>query len=90
MERADFEAGLRRDGFDEVAAAEMKANERRPAHTHDFEVRAMVLDGDITLTCGGAERTYRAGDVLAMAAGMPHEERVGAEGVRYLVGRKRR
>jgi quercetin dioxygenase-like cupin family protein len=90
MERAEFEDGLRRDGFDEIVAAEMPANEIRAEHAHDFEVRAMVLGGDITLTYGGAEHTYRTGDAFGMAAGMPHEERVGAAGVRYLVGRKRR
>ena len=89
MEPLEFEARLRRDGFGEVVTAEMKANEVRPEHAHDFEVRAMVLDGDITLTCGGEERTYRTGDSFHMAAGTPHAERVGGAGVRYLVGRKR-
>ena len=90
MERAEFEDGLRRDGFDEIVAAEMPANETRAEHAHDFDVRAMVLGGEITLTCGGAGRTYREGDTFSMAAGTPHEEHVGAAGVRYLVGRKRR
>jgi quercetin dioxygenase-like cupin family protein len=90
MERAEFEDGLRRDGFQEIAAAEMRANETRAVHAHDFDVRAMVLGGEITLTCDGTERTYREGDVFSMAAGMPHQERVGGTGVRYLVGRRRR
>ena len=89
MEPAEFEAQLRREGFTEVVTADMKPNETRAAHAHDYDVRALVLDGDITLTCAGEERTYRTGDIFSMAAGQSHTERVGRTGVRYLVGRKR-
>jgi quercetin dioxygenase-like cupin family protein len=86
---ADFEARLRREGYGEVVTAEMKPGERRAEHAHDYEVEALVLDGEITLACDGEERSYRAGDIFRMAAGRPHEERVGEKGVRYLVGRRR-
>jgi quercetin dioxygenase-like cupin family protein len=58
-------------------------------HDHPFEVRALVLDGEIALTVGGVKRSYGAGEVFAMAAGCRHAEDVGARGVRYLVGRRR-
>lgn len=86
---AEFETALARDGFPEVATAAMAPNEIRPEHTHDFDVRALILDGDITLTIAGEARTYRTGDVFAMARGCPHAEAVGADGVRYVVGRRR-
>ena len=89
MKQADFEARLRREGYREVVTAEMKPREHRAEHAHDYEVEALILDGEITLACGGEERTYRAGDIFRMAAGRPHEERVGDTGVRYLVGRRR-
>ena len=88
MKQDEFEAALLRDGF---AAGEgsMEPNARRPAHAHDYDVRALVLSGEITLGCGDAPpRTYRAGDVFSMDAGLPHSEAVGPEGVRYLVGRR--
>jgi quercetin dioxygenase-like cupin family protein len=87
---AEFKTRLRREGFTEVVAGEMTPNEHRDSHAHDYDVLGLVLRGDITLTCGGAARTYRAGDDFAMAAGIPHVEDVGADGVRYLAGRRRK
>lgn len=87
---AEFEARLSREGFGEVVRAELKAREHRDPHSHDYDVLALVLDGDITLTCGGEPRTYRAGDAFTMAAGMDHAEDVGGGGVRYIAGRRRK
>jgi quercetin dioxygenase-like cupin family protein len=89
MNASEFEARLRADGFTEVLTAARQPNESLSAHAHDYDVRALVLEGDITLTCDGETRTYRAGDTFSMEAGRPHLERVGEGGVRYLVGRKR-
>jgi quercetin dioxygenase-like cupin family protein len=89
MNASEFEARLRADGFTEVLTAARQANESLSAHAHDYEVRALVLEGDITLTCDGETRTYRAGDTFSMGAGRSHLERVGESGVRYVVGRKR-
>lgn len=89
MNRADFEAQLRRDGFDEIVTAELKPNEIRAAHAHDYDVRALVLEGGITLTCDGEARAYEAGEIFTMAAGRAHTEQVGGTGIRYLAGRRR-
>jgi quercetin dioxygenase-like cupin family protein len=51
-------------------------------------VLALVLEGDITLTVQGEARTYRAGDEFSMKAGCAHVEDIGAQGVKYLVGRR--
>ena len=88
MNQADFEAQLRRDGFDEIVTAELKPNETRDTHAHDYEVCALVLEGGITLTCDGEARAYKAGEIFTMAAGRPHIEQVGATGIRYLAGRR--
>jgi quercetin dioxygenase-like cupin family protein len=88
MKREEFEAELVRDGF-ATSEGGVEPNTQRTAHAHDFDVRALVLSGEITLGCGdAAPRTYRVGDVFTMDAGMPHTETVGASGVRYLVGRR--
>jgi quercetin dioxygenase-like cupin family protein len=87
MDPREFEEALRQDGF----SAEIRTTEPRkvtPEHTHPFEVRALVLDGEITLTTGGESQTYRQGDVFTMAPGRAHAEAVGPEGVRNLVGRR--
>ena len=89
MDNRAFEDTLRRDGFGEIEIGEKPAHHKTGEHAHPFDVSALVLDGAITLTCGGEARTYAAGDRFEMAAGTPHIEAVGPEGVRYLVGRRR-
>lgn len=83
---AEFEAALRRDGYT-AETRELAPGHTTPEHTHPFDVRALVLEGEITLTTAEGAITYRPGDVFTMAAGRPHAEAVGPKGVRNLAGR---
>ena len=88
MDERSFEARLRQQGYPEIRTNELPPNKRNAEHSHPFDVLALVLEGDITLTTDGGARTYRAGDEFSMKAGCPHVEDVGAAGVKYLVGRR--
>ncbi|ANK82485.1 MAG: hypothetical protein TEF_18090 [Rhizobiales bacterium NRL2] len=88
MDRNAFEAGLARDGFDNAGVKEMPPGCHNDAHAHDFEVRALVLEGHIKVVCAGETRECGPGDVLTMAAGREHTEDVGADGLKFIVGRK--
>jgi quercetin dioxygenase-like cupin family protein len=88
MDRAAFEAGLARDGFENAGVKEMPPHCHNDAHAHDFEVRALVLEGDIRLTYNGQTKHCRPGDLVEMAAGCEHIEDVGPDGLKFLVGRK--
>lgn len=88
MDREAFEAGLARDGYENAGLKELEPGCHNDAHAHDFAVRALVVEGDITLEFDGRTETYRAGDVLTMAAGCPHVEDVGSDGLKFVVGRK--
>ncbi len=88
METAAFDSELRRDGFDEVLTRELPAGLHVVDHSHAFDVRAMVLGGEIVLTLEGSRQAYREGDVFMMPAERSHEEQVGPAGVRYIVGRR--
>src|SRR5438309_12083952 len=88
MERMLFETELREQGYGEVVDRHMEANAVNPEHTHEFDARLLVLEGAMTITAEGSERTYRAGDTFAMTAGCRHTEQCGPEGVRYLAGRR--
>jgi quercetin dioxygenase-like cupin family protein len=89
MTPATFEADLKRDGFAEIDTRSLPPGQVNALHSHPFEVKAMVLEGEITLTVDGTDRSYRSGDVFTMASGCQHAEHVGGSGVSYLVGRKR-
>lgn len=59
-----------------------------PLHTHPFEARALVTEGEMWLTVGGQTRHLRAGDRFELAADVPHDERYGTEGAVYWVARR--
>jgi quercetin dioxygenase-like cupin family protein len=83
-----FEDELRAEGYEEIAIRTYPSGVHNAAHEHAYDVRALVLDGHITLTAAGRARTYRAGEVFTMAAGCQHLEDVGTQGVRYIAGRR--
>ncbi|MDQ2916800.1 MAG: cupin domain-containing protein [Casimicrobiaceae bacterium] len=87
MKDAHFEFALRRDGFD-VHRNTMPPGAMVGEHAHPFDVRALVLNGEITLTVEGVEYAYREGDIFVLPAGHRHAEAVGPAGVDYLVGRR--
>lgn len=88
MDRAKFEVGLREEGYQDVALRDMAPDHVNPEHAHPFDARLLILEGEMTIACEGAERTYRAGDTFAMAAQCRHAERAGPQGARYLAGRR--
>jgi quercetin dioxygenase-like cupin family protein len=89
MDASSFEIELRKDGFGEIVNGEMKPNEVRKVHAHDHEVRGLVLEGGILLTCDNKERSFGVGEVFTMEAGREHAERASATGLRFIAGRRR-
>ena len=89
MERTEFEARLRAEGF-EVEESRSAPNHATTPHAHPFDVRALVLSGGLTLHSQGQARRYGPGEVFEMSAGCEHFERHGPEGGSYLLGRRRK
>jgi quercetin dioxygenase-like cupin family protein len=87
MDRAEFEADVRREGY-ELREGEIEPNTHRAAHAHEFDARLFVLEGSITLVLGADRCTYRPSDACNVPAGTMHEEHTEADGVRYLAGRR--
>lgn len=88
MNRENFSQSLAKDQFNEVVEKSLSANEHNAAHSHPFDVRALVTQGDIALTVEGVKTRYGQGEIFTMVAGCEHVEDVGAAGVTYLVGRR--
>ena len=87
MDRAAFESELVRDGY-RVVFGGMDPNQMNPEHSHEFDARAMVLAGEITITRGGAATTFRPGDTCSVPRGELHGEQAGPQGVAYIAGRR--
>lgn len=88
MDREKFLQQLQREGFSNILTVERAAHGALGVHSHPFEAKALVLEGEILLRCGDHEQVCRAGDSFHLQAGEAHEESYGPQGVRYLVGRK--
>jgi len=87
MNRAEFEADVRREGY-ELCEGKIEPNVHRDAHSHEFDARLFVLEGSVTLVFGTDRRTYGPGDSCNVPAGTMHEEHTEADGVRFLAGRR--
>jgi quercetin dioxygenase-like cupin family protein len=88
MDDAAFEAALRADGYADVVRKHFAAAPTCDEHTHPYDVRALVLGGEITLTVDGVATPYRAGEVFTMANGCRHAEGVAVGGADVLLGRR--
>ena len=89
LTREAFESDLRREGFD-VAHGGQKAGVAEDLHAHDFDVRIMVLGGEITLCREGNAVTFKSGHCCEIPAGCQHTTLVGPDGVAYLLGKATR
>ncbi len=88
MDCIEFEADLRRESY-RVVNSSVKPNLVTPNHCHDFDAKAFVLGGEITITRDNTPVTFRAGQCFQVPAGYLHAEHVGPEGVALLSGRRR-
>ena len=82
-----FERQMRQQGF-ETVVVERPANGSLDLHTHPFEARALVLEGEITIVSEGRTQFCKAGEMFQLDANLPHTESYGPAGVRYLAARK--
>ncbi len=62
----------------------------RPLHAHPFDVRILVLQGELILERAGGAQAYRAGEGFDLPAGCQHAERYGPTGATVLSGRRHR
>jgi quercetin dioxygenase-like cupin family protein len=88
MDQESFTAQLQQQGFREIGTVTREPDGFLDTHTHPFEARALILAGEIRITCNGQETLYRPGEVFHLTQAEPHTEGYGPEGVTYLVGRK--
>ena len=88
MDEQAFEAALRRDGFSEVVRRAVPPDAGLPEHSHDWEVRGLVLAGRFRVEGGARLQDCGPGEVFILPAAAPHTEAAGAEGAELLIGRK--
>ena len=70
----EFEAQLRRDGYLDIKHRMFDRGVDTTPHSHPFDTRLLILEGETTIVYGDVAHTYRAGDVLELTAGVEHCE----------------
>lgn len=88
MDCKQFLKMVHSEGFKEVVRVTREPGAMLASHTHPFEAKALILDGEIRIATATDDRTYCAGDIFHLRAHEPHAEFYGRNGVQYLVGRK--
>lgn len=85
-----FEKNARAEGFNEVTHRVWEPDTVLPEHTHPFDASAVVVQGEMWLTCEGATRHITPGGTFTLAKDTPHAERYGSQGASYWVARRNR
>ena len=86
MTTEDFEDQLRRDGYLDIRQRFLERGVDTQPHSHPFETRLLIVEGEMTIVCGGTQRTYRAGEILEIGADIEHMERYAPDCVRFVAG----
>ena len=88
MNEKKFEVQLKADGYQEIELQELAPRPAKGRHRHHFAIRGMVLSGTFLVTQDSDPVNYGAGQIFTVAEGELHDESIGPEGARVLVGRK--
>jgi quercetin dioxygenase-like cupin family protein len=88
MDIREFEARLKADGYQEIETQDLAGRPGKGRHRHPFAIRGPVLSGTFLVMQSGDPVTYGPGQVFAVDEGELHDESVGPDGARVLVGRK--
>jgi hypothetical protein len=88
MNETEFGARLKADGYQEIELQELAHRPAKGKHRHHFAIRGLVLSGTFCVTQNSDPATYGPGQIFAVAEGELHDESIGPDGARILVGRK--
>lgn len=88
MKQEEFLKILAEENFPEPTLVVRERPGFLGSHSHPFEVKALVMDGQIDLIVDGLKRVYLPGDVFHLDFEQVHAERYGNQGVSYLASRK--
>ena len=90
MTENDFREHLRLGGYPAPELIERVPDTHNPEHAHDFDVAALIVEGELRVTTADGTTTCRAGDLFELASGIVHSELYGPSGAKVLVGRRAR
>ena len=84
----EFRTQALAQGSKEVLERRWEADTVVAEHSHPFTASALLVQGELWLTCPSGERHLRPGDRYEVEAKLPHAERYGPDGATIWVGRR--
>jgi hypothetical protein len=88
MDQHAFEAQLKADGYQEIELQELAPRPGKGRHRHHYAIRGLVLSGTFFVTQNSHPVTYGPGQIFAVDEGELHDEAIGADDARVVVGRR--
>ena len=88
MNVSDFEAQLKIDGYTEVETQALAPRPGKGRHRHHFAIRGLIVSGTFVVLQEQEPVTYSAGQIFAVDEGKLHDEWIGPDGAKLVVGRK--
>ena len=81
-------AQLQSEGFSNVEAYDELPGDGEEAHEHEFDVKFVMVSGDIEMTVAGVKRTLFPGDEIFVSRNTIHSSKAGEKGCRYVAGER--
>jgi len=88
MKEQKYIEQLKKEGFKYIFTHEDSPNAYYPNHSHDSLTAHVVLEGELTLTIKGKNKTYKKGRRIDVNRDILHSAKIGPKGCRYIIGRK--
>jgi quercetin dioxygenase-like cupin family protein len=88
MDFETFADSMKKQGFDQVVKRVWEPRATVEEHTHPFDAKALVVEGEMWLTVNGRTEHLLPGGTFALPANLPHSERYGADSATYWVARR--
>lgn len=88
MTEDQFATDLQAEGYNEILTQQLAPRAALGEHGHGFAIKGLVLAGLFTVIQNGERRPCGPGQVFFVAQGDPHDEEIGPDGARVLIGRK--
>jgi len=88
MEFEEKIAALKQLGFQSVYQWSAEPGEEDLKHTHPFDTRILVLEGEIEIEMDDKMQIIKSGEEVDIPRGKLHSGKVGIGGCKYLVAEK--
>lgn len=85
MDEQSVIAELTKEGYGKVYAWHAKPGEKDPSHTHPFNTKLAILEGELEIILGDKKFVLRPGDSIEIPKEQTHSGVVGVLGCIYIV-----